>query len=236
MPCGYYWRVQTALPRAPFSRRWWTAAAIGAGAILVAHLLDGAVWESLRDPRVNDRDWGRLLRSMGYLPLWIVAAVAVLLHGAGNEAAGGGAGSPVAGARLWRLACRRALLLLFGPAVSGLVAETVKLLVRRLRPDPERFAYVFRAFGDDTFSTRNLGMPSSHVMVAFGGAFALAYLYPRTRWVWFVLAAGCAATRVLALGHFLSDTVVAAVLSWIVVSVMHARILAGTLEPQSQGG
>jgi membrane-associated phospholipid phosphatase len=30
--------------------------------------------------------------------------------------------------------------------------------------------------------------------------------------LWYALAAGCAATRVLALGHFLSDTVVAAVL------------------------
>lgn len=233
MPRGYNWRVQTALPRVPFSRRWWAAAALGAGAILVAHLLDGAVWESLRDPRVNDRDWGRLLRSMGYLPLWIVAAIAVLLHGAGSEAAPDGGTSRITTARLAR---RRALLLLLGPAVSGLVAETVKLLVRRLRPDPGQFAYVFRAFGDDTFSTRNLGMPSSHVMVAFGGAFALAYLYPRTRWVWFVLAAGCAATRVLALGHFLSDTVVAVVLSWMVVSVMHARLLARILEPESQRG
>jgi membrane-associated phospholipid phosphatase len=40
----------------------------------------------------------------------------------------------------------------------------------------------------------------------------LAQLYPRARGLWYALAAGCAATRVLALGHFLSDTVVAAVL------------------------
>jgi membrane-associated phospholipid phosphatase len=49
------------------------------------------------------------------------------------------------------------------------------------------------------------------VLVAFGGAAVLAHLYPRARWLWYTLAAGCAATRVLAMGHFLSDTVVAAV-------------------------
>jgi membrane-associated phospholipid phosphatase len=47
-------------------------------------------------------------------------------------------------------------------------------------------------------------------MVAFGGAAMLAYCYPRTRWVWFTLAAGCGLTRVLARAHFLSDVVVGA--------------------------
>ncbi len=172
------------------------------------------VWQSLRDTRVNDRDWGRLLRSMGYLPLWVFAALALWLHGPAGP-----------------VTRRRAGLLVLAPAVAGLVAELTKLLVRRLRPDPEHFAYVFRAFGDTPFSTRNLGLPSSHVMVAFGGAFALAYLFPRTRWVWFTLAAGCALTRVMALGHFLSDAAAAVLLAWMVASVLQARML-GTQAPE----
>ncbi len=166
------------------------------------------VWQSLRDARVNERDWGRLLRSMGYLPLWVFVSLAFWLHA-----------PAMPGPR------RRAGLLLFAPAVSGLVAELTKLLIRRLRPDPAHFGYVFRTFADSPLSGKNLGMPSSHVMVAFGGAFALAYLFPRTRWVWFALAAGCALTRMLSLGHFLSDTVAAVVLAWIVVSLLHSRML-----------
>ena len=184
--------------------------------IVTAHLLDRITWESLRDPRVNDRDWGRMLRSMGYLPVWIVAAFALLLHGEPG-----------------RRTRQRALFLLLAPALSGLAAEVAKLCFRRLRPDAERFAYVFRAFTEDPLSTRNLGLPSSHVMVAFGGAFALAWLFPRTRWVWFVLAAGCAATRVIALGHFLSDAVTAAVLAWFVVLAVRARLLPHDVDSQS---
>lgn len=204
----YNWRVQSAHSPRPFARRWWWTAAACVVAIAAAHLLDRTAWESWRDPRVNDRDWGRMLRSVGYLPVWIVASLALLLHGASG-----------------RSTRRRALFLLLAPALSGLTAEVAKLLFRRLRPDPDRFAYLFRTFTDDPFSTRNLGLPSSHVMVAFGGAFALAWLFPRTRWVWFVLAAGCAATRVLALGHFLSDTVTAAALAWVVTCALRARLL-----------
>jgi membrane-associated phospholipid phosphatase len=47
-------------------------------------------------------------------------------------------------------------------------------------------------------------------MVAFGAAWMLSYLFPRARWVWITLAAGCGLSRVLAQAHFVSDVVVAA--------------------------
>lgn len=50
-----------------------------------------------------------------------------------------------------------------------------------------------------------MGLPSSHVAVAFGGAFALTHLWPRAGWVMVPLAVGCALTRVLVGQHFLSD-------------------------------
>ena len=63
-------------------------------------------------------------------------------------------------------------------------------------------------------------MPSSHVMVAFAGAAVLSRVFPRAWWIWYLLASGCALTRVLALGHFFSDTVVAAFLGYVVGVVM----------------
>nr|MBP7620372.1 hypothetical protein [Gemmatimonadales bacterium] len=49
-------------------------------AIAVAHLGDQYAWLHLGKPGVYDKDLGRMLRIVGYLPLWILMAVAVWLH------------------------------------------------------------------------------------------------------------------------------------------------------------
>ncbi|PHX65348.1 MAG: hypothetical protein CK550_05310 [Gemmatimonadetes bacterium] len=164
-------------------------------AVALAHALDGVAWRFVRLLSVNDKDWGRLLRSMGYLPIWGVISLGFWLQQRDHPQR-----------------ARVAWALLLGPALSGGVAEVLKLLIRRLRPNPDLFEYVFRPFVEGPLSNRGMGMPSSHVLVAFGGAAVMAQLYPRARWLWYSLAAGCAATRVLAIGHFLSDVVVAAVI------------------------
>lgn len=180
---------------------------ISAAAVGLAHLLDPLAWEYLRKPNIYDGDLGRLLRIQGFLPTWVFGALALRLHGAAH------------------ITVRKPALLLFlGPALSGAAAEVLKLLFRRLRPDAEVFGYAFRAFSDGPLSNRGMGLPSSHVMVAFGGAFAMARLFPRTRWIWYSLATGCATTRVLAGAHFLSDTVVGACVAWGVVAALANRV------------
>jgi membrane-associated phospholipid phosphatase len=179
--------------------RWIRLLLFAVVAVALAHVLDGVAWRSARLLSVNDKDWGRLLRSMGYLPTWGVIALGFWLQQRDDPRRS-----------------RYAWALLLGPALSGGVAEVLKLLIRRLRPNPDVFEYVFRPFAEGPLSNRGMGMPSSHVLVAFGGAAVLAQLYPRARWLWYTLAAGCAATRVLAMGHFLSDVVAAAVLGVVV--------------------
>lgn len=194
------------LPRitAAHWRRWLMLSLL---AIAVAHALDPLAWQYLRNPKVNDTDWGRMLRTLGYLPLWVVLAGAMRLHTADDA-----------------LRRMRTQLLVLAPLAGGLTAEVLKLLIRRLRPDADAFGYVFRTFSEGPLSNRGMGMPSSHVLVAFAGATALGMLFPRVRTLALVLAAGCALTRILALGHFLSDTVVAACLGWAV-----AHVVAGAL-------
>lgn len=199
-------------------RRWVIALLVAAVAIAVAHAGDEIAWRSLRDARVNERDWGRFLRSMGYLPLWLAMAVALWLHDRGSRGWG------------WRGGA-----LLGAPALAGLCAELAKLLVRRLRPDEALFGYSFRGFGEATWSTGGLGMPSSHVMVAFAGATALSVLFPRTRWVGFVLAGGCALTRILTVQHFLSDTVAAASFGWLVAYPLCRWMLRRRLQATAPG-
>jgi membrane-associated phospholipid phosphatase len=186
--------------------RWLRFLIIAAVAIVSAHLLDGTAWRLARLLSVNDKDWGRLLRSMGYLPTWGVIAMGFWVQQRNHP----------------RRAAYAAALVL-GPALGGILAELLKLSIRRLRPNPDVFEYVFRPFADGPLSNRGMGMPSSHTLVAFAGAAVLAHLYPRARGLWYALAAGCAATRVLAMGHFLSDTVVAAVLGVVVSTLLWER-------------
>ena len=196
--------------------RWLRFLIIAAVAMVSAHLLDGTAWRSARLLSVNDKDWGRLLRSMGYLPTWGVIALGFWLQQRNHprRAAYGGA-------------------LVLGPALGGILAELLKLSIRRLRPNPDVFEYVFRPFAEGPLSNRGMGMPSSHTLVAFAGAAVLAHLYPRARGLWYALAAGCAATRVLAMGHFLSDTVVAAALGVMVGSWVWGRAAVAVDAPSA---
>lgn len=188
----------------------WRALGLTALAFTVACFADTWVYQQVHDPKVYERDWGRMLRVVGFLGTWGALAVAVALH-EGTE--------PVRRA----LATRRGWLLFGSAALGGIVAEVGKLLLRRERPEKHDGLHGFRDFADQTWSTSGLALPSSHVLVAFGGAAMLARLYPRARWVGYTLAIGCALTRVMARAHFLSDVVLAAGLGWIVAFALTRR-------------
>ncbi len=191
------------------NNHWWLRPLLlGVVAIAAAHLLDETAWRELRDGRVYERDWGRLLRSIGYLPTWLIIAIGFWTHDRPQRGWG------------WRGG-----LAILSPVAAGVAAEVLKLCARRLRPDPEVFGYVFRAFSDQPWHNGGLGLPSSHVLVAFAGAAALARLLPRAWALWYLLAAGCAMTRVMAVAHFLSDVVAAAVIGWFVAAALSRWML-----------
>lgn len=185
---------------------------IAVAATIVAHLLDPWAWQHLRNSAVYERDWGRALRVMGYLPIWLVLAAALWLH-TGDR--------------------RRAVGLAFVPALGGLIAEVIKLVVRRERPNLHDGEYVFRQFTDHLLSSKAMGVPSSHAVVAFAAAWVLCRYYPRASAIWLVLAVGCALTRVLAGAHFLSDVVIAAAVAWLVAFVWHRASLTEDALPSA---
>lgn len=187
----------------PSGRRWLYVALISACVIVAAHLLDPWVWAHLRAPKVYERDWGRLLRSAGFLPTWLIVAIALWAHDKGSPK--------------WRW---RGGLMLLVPTVAGALAELLKLVFRRLRPGEMSPEYVFRSFLDNPWSNKGLGLPSSHVMVAMGAAVVLARLFPRVWWMWYLIAIGCGLTRMLAVAHYASDVAVAAVVAYIVGDVL----------------
>jgi membrane-associated phospholipid phosphatase len=182
--------------------------AVSATLLLVgAHLLDGWFYEHFVDTRVYERDWGRLLRVIGYLPTWVFAATALVLTDWPLRVSGRAMDA-------WR----RGLLLLAAVAAGGIAAEVLKLLLRRERPRAHEGEYFFRVFTDRPFHSGGLALPSSHALVAFAAAAMLARLFPRAAPVWYSLAVGCALTRVAAQAHFMSDVVVAGVAGWLVVA------------------
>lgn len=165
----------------------------------VPMLADRWAYDHWHNPRVYDLDWGRLLRQMGWFPTWLIAALALWLTQRGADAA----------RAKWN-----AWYLVLAPGVAGIACEVLKLVIRRERPEINGGDYGFRPWSEEPFSTVGLGLPSSHTMVAFAAATALARLFPGARWVWYALAAGCAVTRVLAHAHFLSDITLGALLGW----------------------
>lgn len=193
-------------------RRWLTVLAVGVLVIVLAHMLDVWVWTNVRDPKVYERDWGRMLRSAGYLPTWFIVALGMALHDRDTHDRGTPGGMPG-----WKW---RGGLLALVPTLTGAAAEVLKLLIRRLRPGQTSPEYVFRPFSDGLWSNRGMGMPSSHMMVAMGAAVVLARLFPRARWLWYLVAAACGVTRLLAGAHYASDVVVGAVAAYVLGNLL----------------
>jgi membrane-associated phospholipid phosphatase len=202
--------MSTALTNRVAPRDLWRALGITLALFALAWVVDREVYQRVSLPTVYDKDWGRLLRIVGFLPTWIALAVGIVLA-EGTEL--------VARPR----ARRRGWLLFWGAAGSGIAAELLKLTLRRERPGPHDGLHVFRDVAERTFSSAGLALPSSHTMVAFGGAAMLARLYPRARWVGYTLAAGCGISRVLHRAHFLSDVVLAAGAGWLVAALIAKR-------------
>jgi membrane-associated phospholipid phosphatase len=191
-------------------RQGWTALGITLAATAVALLVDRFVYELFNAPNVYDKDLGRLLRVMGFAGTWLALALAVGFQHDGTEPAR-------------RIARRRGWLIFWSPMLAGALAEVLKVLVRRERPAINDGEYGFRPWDERTWSGAGLAFPSSHAAVAFSGAFMLARVFPRARWVGFVLAVGCGITRIVARAHFVSDVAFAAGLGYLVSWLLWRR-------------
>lgn len=185
--------------------------------LVVASLLDRPAYLALRvadRAATEGRDWYQMLRAAGYLPVWLLIAAAFLLHDTGRRAPAPGSAAPA------RAPWRRAAYLATAPALAGLAAEILKPLIGRERPTHHEGFYHFKPFLQGFVDGSNLGLPSSHAAVAFGGAFALAFIMPRTAPVALLAAAGCGLTRLLSGAHFLSDVCAGALVAYAVAAAL----------------
>lgn len=183
-------------------------AAVG---LLLAFALDVPVynWADALPPSIERRGFTQFFRSGGYMPMWLGLAAAIMLEDARQ-------------AGCWCAASvRRGIMLAIGVSLAGIVAECVKLICRRQRPDLSEGAwYSFRPFLDRPFTAGGLTMPSSHAIVAFTGAFMLARYYPAARPVFLLFAFGTAASRVYVGAHYVSDVYLSMMLGWGIATIL----------------
>jgi membrane-associated phospholipid phosphatase len=96
-------------------------------------------------------------------------------------------------------------------ACGGLVVDLIKLCVSRARPraiDLVSHASALTTFGLVPGTGRHAdahSFPSGHAAVAFGLCAALAWRYPRGRWLFLVFATSAALQRVATSAHYPSD-------------------------------
>jgi membrane-associated phospholipid phosphatase len=184
-------------------------AAFAVGAFLLSLPLDGPAYLLFEDTHTSDTWWHRGLKALGWAPLWLaVAAVLLMIDATRHKALG------------WKNVLARPALLAFACGLGGLIAEGLKLLLRRARPGVAEGEYLRRPFIEDPLISNNLALPSSHALVAFAACMIAGRLWPKLAPVFWLLAIGCGLSRVLAKAHFVSDVVLAALCAWPLVDML----------------
>jgi membrane-associated phospholipid phosphatase len=204
---------EPVIPAAVPSKFPWSRFVAAAVLLLIASLVvDRWAYEHIVYGRVYEEDWGRMLRVMGFWPLWLLASIALVLND-----------WPRRTAQAVYPGLMRGWLLIASVTASGLAGEILKLVFRRERPRAHGGAYYFRPFTDRPLYSGGLALPSSHAIVAFGAATMLSRLYPRAWPVWYLLAIGCGLTRVMAQAHFVSDVAASALVAWAIAAWLWRR-------------
>lgn len=188
---------------------------------LATVLLDQWGWQALmwRSDTPERFDWYKAVRVLGYFPVWLVVGLALILIDSARTTDGELTGKPAT----WT----RGPFLIVSAGLAGLLADGLKLVLRRQRPIDTQGEHVFLSFAQHTWDSSYFGLPSSHAAVAFGAAFALAKLHPRAAPVFLLAACACGLSRVQVGQHFISDVVLAAgvgLLIPLLLTLIHQRL------------
>ena len=200
------------LSRLSAPKRWTLAIAITALMMIVLSVADRALILDLAEPEKRDDSWRWALKKVGEIPFWLAVAVVAFVA-----------------KRDWRWPVG----IVASAAAGGGLAELAKLVIGRERPVRDFVIqndahYVWKdgplgPFLAGFWDSSNLGLPSSHTAVAFGGAAVLGLLAPNLRLPALILATGCGLTRVLAGAHFPTDVALGAAIG-VASAVLIARI------------
>lgn len=122
-----------------------------------------------------------------------------------------------------KIYAHRALFLFSSMAVSGVVANIIKVIIGRSRPE---MLFEKGLYGVNFFNyTHGLtSFPSGHTATTFSLALALSLIFPRYRILLFCFALAVGASRVIITSHYLSDAVGGAYVGMMIVFFLRRAI------------
>jgi membrane-associated phospholipid phosphatase len=180
---------------AVLSRRAVVAVAFAAALVLLYLFVDAPLARALApykdsQPRIID-DTFELARTFGQWLSLILVCVIVLVMDPNRK--------------------KDLVRLLLAVIIASIIVNVLKLVLGRVRP--EEFAAgapMWKFLGGFERHSRYTSFPSAHATAAFALAYALAFIYPRGRRVWYALAVLCAISRIGDVQHYPSDTLAGA--------------------------
>lgn len=110
------------------------------------------------------------------------------------------------------------------------VVRLSKVLIGRARPDLFLKKGIYGFYGLE-WNHHFHSFPSGHTMAAFTLAASLSLILPRYRYLCFGCAALLSLSRPLLLGHFLSDVIGTAVISYLIANLVHQFMKKFTWRP-----
>jgi len=110
---------------------------------------------------------------------------------------------------------KKSMILIFSSVViSGIIVNIIKIIFGRARP-PLLFKEDIFGFTWFHFGHLYASFPSGHTTTAFSGFIALAFIFPKYKYLFVIFAIIIALTRVLLSMHYLSDVLMGSLLgSW----------------------
>lgn len=175
--------------------------------LLILTVLDRPLWKLLLldpDKSLERKDWWQLLRQFGSMLTWLIIGGCLILLDASRARS---ASHPTLRAGAWH----RGLMVILATSLAGGLAELLKGLLGRARPlETGEYRFAWMEPGVHLPG----GLASSHTAVAFAGAIMLGWFVPSWRVPLFLLAYGCAMTRIVVGAHFVTDVYVGVLISW----------------------
>jgi len=185
--------------------------------IIIAVVVLGAWLLSLMFLDVSVSQWMKLHKT----PRWIDEAVNLFNSYSTPIGLGliGVIASISAGTNRWRMLGH----LVLGLLISGGLVWVGKLLVKRQRPkafEGSNWIDTFHGYMPAMKDFKFQSLPSGDAAVAFVVSFILVKYFPQHRHVLYVLAVGCALSRVILRYHYVSDVILGAAIGYVSAKIV----------------
>ena len=105
------------------------------------------------------------------------------------------------------LLAKKALFIFASVAISGIIADIIKIIIGRPRPKIYLHEHLFTPQWLE-LKASYWSMPSGHTATAFAVGVGLGLLYPKWRYLFWAAAMLVALSRVALTKHFVSDTII----------------------------